>query len=646
MFDLFRSRAKAMRYLLIVLLSLVALSMVITLIPGFGSPSYGTNEQILAEVGDEVVTQRMVAQVIQAQMRNQQMSPQIIEMMLPQVVNQIVGELVTAYEAKRLGLSVTDQEIIQTIQTLMPHLFQGGEFVGREAYQATLAQMNSTIPEFERKVRQNILLEKLQRIAFDGMVIPPAEVDAELKKKSEKVQLSVVKFDAEEIKKTLKPTVDELKAHMKKEEGRFQTPPKRTIGLIIADADKLGESLPITDAMVQREYASQMDRWRVPERARVRHILVKADQNASAEDKKKARAKADDLLKQIKGGADFAELAKKNSDDPGSAVKGGDLDWVQRGQTVKPFEDAAFSMKLKDLSPVVETIFGYHIIQTTEKDPGRLKPLEEVRAELLSEMRKRQLFDRMPALADQAHAELAKAPDQGEQIAQKLGLIYAKVEKAGPDTTYPVLGKSLELDRQLAPLNKGGVTPVVQTSDNKLLVASVLEFFPAKIGEFEEVKEMVRMAYLDSRSRELAEERVKAFEAKLRANNGDFLKTAKDMGMKVVDTGEFERNGQMKDVGPAAYFGEQPWVNPVGGVVGPYRVSSTPYWFKIVARKAGDPAAMEAERGAVVATIRERKLRERRELFEEGVMRQLKSDGKLKVNDEAIKRMAAAYRSS
>jgi peptidyl-prolyl cis-trans isomerase D len=645
MFDLFRSRAKAMRYLLIVLLSLVALSMVITLIPGFGTPSYGRNEQILAEVGDEVVTQRMVAQVIQAQMRNQQMSPQVVEIMLPQIVNQIVGELATAYEARRLGLGVTDQEMVQTIQMVMPHLFQGGEFVGREAYQASLAQMSTSIPEFERKVRQNILLEKLQRIAFDGIIISPAEVDAELRKKSEKVQLSVIKFDPEEIKKTLKPSNEELRAFMKSQEASFPTPAKRNLGLIIVDADKLGESLAITEEMVRQAYASQMDRWKVPERVKVRHILVKAEQSASDAEKKAARAKAEDLLKQLKGGADFAELAKKNSDDPGSASKGGDLDWVERGQTVKPFEDTAFSLKPKELSGIVETIFGFHIIQTLEKDPGRIKPFEEVRGELVSELRKRQLFDRMPELAEKARAELVKAPDQGEQIARRLNLVYTRIDKAGPDANYPGLGRSLDMDRQLAPLTKGGVTEIVQTPDNKLAMAAVLEYFPPKLGEFEEVKEAVRTAYVEQKARELAEERAKAFETKLRAVNNDFARAARELGLKVIDTGEFERNGQMKDIGPAAYFGEQPWIQPVGAVIGPYRVSSTPYWFKVISRKSGDPATMQAERATVVAMLKERKLRERRELFEEGILDKLKRDGKLKIHEDAIKRMAAAYRS-
>ncbi|MCC6589483.1 MAG: peptidylprolyl isomerase [Bryobacterales bacterium] len=645
MFDLFRSRATTMRYLLIVLLSLVALSMVITLIPGFGSPSYGSrNDQVLAEVGSEKVTQRTVAQVIQMQMRNRQMSPEIIGIMLPQIVNQMVGELATAYEARRMGLTVSDQELVQAIQGLMPHLFQNGEFAGREAYQATLAQMNTTIPEFESKVRQNVLLEKLQRIAFDGIIVSPQEVDAELKRKSEKVRLQVVKFDPEEIKKTLKPTDDELREYLKANQAMFQVPAKRTVALVIVDADKLGESLPITDAMVKQAYEGQMERWRSPERVKLRHILIKAEASASAEDKKKAREKAEGLLKQIKGGADFAELAKKNSEDPGSAPKGGDLDWVQRGQTVKPFEDAAFALKPKEISNVVETIFGYHIIQALEKENSRVKPFDEVKGDLLTELRKRQLFDKMPAVADQARAEIVKNPSQAEEVAKKLNLTFAKAEKVGPGSDYPVIGKNQELDQQLAAVAKGGVTPVVQTADNKLIIGSVLDVFPARPGDLNEVREQVKAAYLGKKAADLAEERSKAFETKLKANNNDLAKTAKEMNVKLVDTGEFERGGQMKDVGPAAYFGEQPWVSPVGAVVGPYRVSSTPYWFKVVAKKEGDPASLQNERQAVVSAIKEKKLRERRDLFEEGILSRLKADGKVTVHDDAIKRMASSYR--
>jgi len=644
MFDLFRSRAKAMRYLLTALLGLVALSMVITLIPGFGGTPTATRDDILAEVAGDVVTTRMVSQAIQAQIREQQLSPQMAGFVVPQMVDRIVAELATAYQAQNMGFTVSSQELIQMIQTLMPQLFQGGEFAGKEAYRQVLASVNSTIPEFEAKIRQQILLDKLQRLAFDGIIVAPKEIEAEFARRAEKVRLEVIKWDPEEIKKSIKPSREEMLEFLKQNQASFTIPAKRNVALLIADAEQLGSSLPVTDAQLKQAYDSQADRWRVEEKIKVRHILVKFSQNASDDEKKKAKAKADDLLKQIRAGGDFEALAKKNSDDPGSASKGGDLGLLQRGQLVKPFEDRAFSQKLKEIGEPVETVYGYHIIQTMDKQPGRVKPLDEVKPDLLSEFRKRQMFDRMPALAEQARAELVKTPDQAEAVARKFNLKYAKADKVGLGDQYPEIGPNRDLDTALSELQKGGVAPVVQTADNKLIAASVLDIVPTRPAELAEVEDRIREVLASNKARTLAESKARDFEAKLNANSRDFRKAAQLTGDKVIDTGAFERMGQMKEVGHQSMFGEQPFVNPVGSVIGIYRVGTTPYYFKIVEHVLPDKSKIDADRQTIVAIIKERKLRERREMFEEGLVRQLKEKGAIKIFDDNIKRLSASYR--
>ncbi|MEZ5354202.1 MAG: peptidylprolyl isomerase [Bryobacteraceae bacterium] len=646
MFDLFRSRTNSVRYLLMALLSLVALSMVITLIPGFGSPGMESTDQVLAEVAGEPVTARMVSQVVQQQMRNQQMSMQAMEMMLPQVVNKIVGEMATAYQAKQMGFSVSNDEVVSEIKTLMPQLFQGGEFVGKEAYQAYLSQMNLSIGEFEGKVRQQVLLDKLQRLAFDGIIVAPAEVESEYQKRNEKSRLEVIKVDAAELRGQFKPTREEMLDHLRKNQAGYQVPPTRTVGLLIADADKMGESLKITDAELKAAYDGQISRFRVDERVNVRHILIKAEGTASKEEKAKAKAKAEDLLKQLRAGANFADLAKKNSEDPGSAQKGGDLDWITRGQTVKPFEDAAFSLKPNELSGVVESLFGYHIIQPLKKEASHTKPFDEVRGELLSEMRKRQLFDKMPAIVDQARAELVKAPDQAAQIAAKFNLTYVRGEKLKPSDAFPVIGDNRQLAMQVMPLQKGGVSEPVQTSDNKLAIAVVEEVFPERPAQLADVEDLVRAAIVEEKARELADSRIKSIEAKLKSSPDDLRAAAAAAGVKIVDTGLFARGGQMKDVGPQAYFGEQAFVNPTGKVVGPYTIGSARYFFRIVEKEKGSTSGLETERTNIVNSIKDRKLSERRDLFEEGLLEKLKASGKVKINDDAVKRMASTYRTT
>lgn len=636
-----------MRYLLIVLLSLVALSMVITLVPSFGG-GFGTmsggREDVVAKVGDENVTSLYVRKILEQQFRAGQLNPSIAEIAIPSVVNQVVGELSTAYQARQMGFQVSDAELIKGIEAMIPQLFQNGEFAGKPAYQAMLAQMNLTIPEFETKVRQQLLLDKLQRVAFDGIVVSPKEAEAEFQKRSEKRRLQVVKMDAEEMKASIKPTTAELEAYAKQNQARFQVPAKRDLGLIIADADKLGEGLPITDDQLKKEYGASIDRYKTPERVHARHILVKVEQNADAAAKAKAKAKAEDLLKQIKGGGNFAELAKKNSDDPGSGAKGGDLDWFGRGQMVKPFEDAAFSTKVNEVTNLVESQFGFHIIQPLGHEMARTKPFEEVRDALLSETRKRQLFERMPNLMEQARGEISKAPKQAQAIAQKLGLYWATVSGAGSGTEYPLIGKSVDIDLATSTLAQDGTTQVIQTKDNRLVMAVATAIIPARPAGLADQEKEIRQAYIEDQARKLLETRSKEFDAKLKANNNDLEKTAKELGKKVIDTGDFKRTDQIKDVGTAAYFGEQAFTMPIGHTVSNYRVASQVFFWKIVGQTPGPMTDFESQRATVVSAIKDRKLRERRELFEVGLIEELKRTGKVKIFDDVVKRLAMSYR--
>jgi len=161
MFDLFRSRAKAVRYLLGALLMLVAISMVVTLVPGFGTGG-GANEQIVAEIGKDVITTMEVQQTIQMQLRGRSLPPEMAAAFVPQLVDQMITENVVAYQAGRMGLQVSEQDLSKTIQTIFPQLFEGGKFAGNDVYAAYLAQQNMTIEQFEKNLKKQLLLNKLQ----------------------------------------------------------------------------------------------------------------------------------------------------------------------------------------------------------------------------------------------------------------------------------------------------------------------------------------------------------------------------------------------------------------------------------------------------------------------------------------------------
>ena len=198
----------------------------------------------------------------------------------------------------------------------------------------------------------------------------------------------------------------------------FTVPEKESFQVVVVDQAKLEKSMDISDAQLRAAYSASMDNFRVPERVHVEHILIKTSGMNDA-DKKKALAKADDILKQLQGGANFADLAKKYSDDPGSGQKGGDLGWLVHDQTVAAFDKAAFSLPVNQLSGIVTTEFGYHILKVLEKQSAHVTPFEEVKDKLAEDIKKQSVTDKMQANADQIHTDLLKSPGSVADVVKK-----------------------------------------------------------------------------------------------------------------------------------------------------------------------------------------------------------------------------------
>ena len=223
---------------------------------------------------------------------------------------------------------------------------------------------------------------------------------------------------------------------------------------------------PVSETQLQHDYADQIDSFRTPERVRVRHILIKTQGKPKA-DEPILRAKAEALLKQLKGGADFAELAKKNSDYTSSAVKGGEVGWVTRGQMVPNFEKAAFSLKPGELSGIVETEYGYHIVQGEEKQEAHTQTFEEARPQLLLEAKKQVAAEMLRKNIDAAHNEILKNPTQAASIAAKYGLKYYKQENVSNGTPLPELPQPGGLGTAISSAAKGAVTDI-SSFDNRI----------------------------------------------------------------------------------------------------------------------------------------------------------------------------------
>jgi peptidyl-prolyl cis-trans isomerase D len=642
MFDFFRSRDKNVRILLTVLLGFVALSMVTYLIPGGpGGPGMAGNDTIIAEIGDEQLSMLEVQRTLQGALRGKQFPPEMLQNYVPTLVDQMIAERAVAYQAAKMGFTVTEEELGNALRSMLGNILQGG--FDKERYTAFLAQQNMTVADFESNVRKQMLLTKLRNIVLEGVVVTPDEIEAEYRRRNEKVKLDYILFSTENLKKQVTLSQSDLETFFSTNKAAFRMPEKRSFEVLVANEEKIGAAINLSDDELRKLYATNLDRYRTGERVMARHILLMT-QNKSAEDTKKLEAKAADLLKQVKGGADFAELAKKNSDDPGSAPKGGDLGWVNKGQMVPNFENTAFSLKKGEISNVIKTEYGFHIVQVTDREDARVKPFDEVKAELATESKKQMVFDRMQSSIEQARAALVKSPSSAAQIAQQFNLNHYVVQNAGSGDPIQEIGISAEFAGSMFGLQKGGVTGAVTAPGNKIAIGVLTGITPSRTAELAEVADQVREQVTQVKAREMLTAKSAEVARSMSEAGVDLAKLAKSLGGELKTTAEFGRDGAAEGLGDAAYFADA-FVKPVGSIIGPVTMPEQVVIARVAAKVEVDMSKLAAEREGMVSALKGRKSQERKDLFEDGLVHQLVEQGKIKINTDAIKKLQSSYRS-
>jgi peptidyl-prolyl cis-trans isomerase D len=637
MFDLFRSRDKSVRILLTVILSLVTLSMIGYLIPGYGGSGSTPNDNVVAEVGSSTITVREVQNAIQSVTRSKEMPPDMLAHYIPQMIQQMITEKAMVYQAGRMGIEVSEADTAKAIRDQMTNLFPNGQFVGKEAYAAVLAQRDLTIPEFEQSMADQIVLNRFRSIALESTVVSQADVEHEFRLKNEKSAIEYVKIDPQKLQADIKPTPAELKDYYEKNKATYRIPEKRAMKLVIVDPAKIGESVVVTDAQASMAYDQNKDRYRMPERVKARHILVMT-QGKPASEEPKLKAKADDILKQLKAGANFADLATKYSDDPGSKSKGGDLGWFGKGQMVPEFEATTFALKPNEISGVVKTSYGYHIIQVLEKEQARLKPFDEVKAELMAELKKQKGQQEIQTTLDDAQAAIKKNPQELDQIAAKYHLTVVNVDKAGAGDPIPELGVNRDFEDSISGLKKGDVSQPIAATGGRMIMAVITDVFPSHPASFEEVEPQVRGALVFEKARQAAAQKADELTAKVKAMGGDLKKAAQSMGLTAVEAPPFSRNGAIEGLGSPDAIPEC-FTKPVGTVFGPTMIGSFRVVGKVTQRIEPNLADLPAQASALRDDIKRTKARERNALFEDGVREQLIKEGKIKVHSDVLKRL-------
>ncbi|MBV8070497.1 MAG: peptidylprolyl isomerase, partial [Acidobacteriaceae bacterium] len=345
---------------------------------------------------------------------------------------------------------------------------------------------------------------------------------------------------------------------------------------------------------------------------------------------------------QLQQGANFADLAKKDSEDPGSAEKGGELGWIVRGQTVPNFEKAAFSLPPGQLSGLIETEYGYHILQVEDKQAAHTQSFDEVKSQLVADAKKQAANADLTKAIDAARAEIARNPAQAEVVANKYHLKFFKVDNVTTSIALPEVNTQPELTNSIFAASKGSVTQVTNMdAQGKAAFAVVTNITAAHNADYEEVQAEVLQRYTTAESQRLAGEAAKA--AADRARKGESLETiAKSDGLTVKTAAPFTIDGAAEGIGSASEISAAFKAN-VGDVVGPIALQAGQFICRVSQKIPADMSQFAKNKDAIVQGLIQQRQATQQPLFRDSVVNDLKRRGKIKMNQATLQKIIASY---
>ncbi|APW39012.1 peptidylprolyl isomerase [Rhodoferax koreense] len=440
-------------------------------------------------------------------------------------LEKMVRDRVLAAAADKSHLVTSDARLARSLESdpSIAALRKPDGTLDVERYRQMVGSQGLTPEMFEARVRSDLSARQVLAGVIGTSFVPTAEADVALNAFLEKREVQVAMFKSGDFASKVTLTDAELEAWYKEHTAQFQSPEQATIEYIVLDQDSVKKSIVPNEQDLKTYYEQNASKLAGQEERRASHILIASPKTASADERKKARAKAEELLAEVrKAPASFADVAKKNSQDPGSAANGGDLDFFTRGAMVKPFEDAAFGMKVGDISDVVESDFGYHIIKLTSIRAPKQRSFEEMRPDLEAELRNQQAARKFAEVADTFTNGVYEQADSLKPVADRLKLTVqtATVQRQPAAGAKGVLASGKFLDALFSndAIEKKRNTEAVETGPSQLVSGRVVQHTPAHTLPFAEVKDRVRQQLLATRSAALAKTEGEARLAAWKAN--------------------------------------------------------------------------------------------------------------------------------
>jgi len=620
-------------------LGLVCLAFVIFYIPDFlrgTDPSAATDT--IAVIDGQSIRADEFRRMYQAQLQSYRaayganMSEQLLKQLgvEQQILQQMVDERAALSEANRIGVKVSDQEVAQRIFAI-PAFQENGAFIGNQRYQQVLASQRPplTTSEFEENVRRSLAVDKLRTTITDWVAVSDKELEQEYRRRNDKVKLAIVTFNADTFRLDVSASDADVAGYFQAHTEAFRVPEKRKVKYLLIDVDALRAKITVPPADVERAYTANLEQYTTPEQVRASHILIKTE----GKDDATAKAKAEDVLKQVKApGADFAALAKKYSEDESNAGNGGDLDFFGKGRMVPEFDTVVFAMTPGQISDLVKTEYGYHIIKLTDKKTGSVRKIDEVRQQLTEQLAYERAQTQATTLAETIEPQI-KTPADLETVAKAQGLTVQETGFFAKDEPILGVGSSPEMTARAFSMKTGEVSGILR-SGRGFVVETLTATQASYLPKLEEVKDKVKDEVVKERARDIAKQKAADLAAKLKTAP-DFEKAAKAAGAEAKTTELLTRDSPLPDLGSAGDVLEAAFKLPEGAVSDPLSTDNGSAIVKVLEKKETTAADLTASKDA----FRNEVLNDRRNRFFSSYMVKAKQKMKISVNRDALQRV-------
>ena len=577
-----------------------------------GDAATGTSDGVVAKVGGERVTANEFQRAYRRQRDQlQRMYPQgqldaaMMERLgiREQTLQGLVEQKLVALEAARLGLRVDDETLARELRT-SPALQENGVFIGVAEIRKRLDQAGISEEEFQESMRADLVAQRLQSVVTDGVAVSPSEVEREYRKRNERAKVEYVKVVAPAAPAAASDA--EAAARYQAKPDAYKLPERRVVSYVLVAGEALRSRVTVTEAELETYWRDHKDEFVSPEEACASHILVKVKAGPEApggHPDAEAKALAQAAIGQLKSGADFAAVAKKVSEDEGSAAQGGDLGCFARRSMVQEFANAAFTLPIGEVSDLVKTDFGYHIIRVSSRQEQRERALSEVKEGI----RARLSSERTQALAQSQVQSMSAALAGGrslEAAAKELGLTVQKSAPLARGAADPPLA-SPQLSARAFELKVGETArePFFVGPGEQAFIALV-EVQAPRVPALSEVQAQVKAEIGRERAAEAA--RARAAELRRVAEKDGLEKAAAAGGLVRKETPELLGRGQaLGELGLTPALEQAVYDAPVGALSEPVAVEGGYALVRVIERKAFDADAFAKEKDALTASLRE-----------------------------------------